>query len=263
MSLLRGSTYFDYQRRVCTEVVIPWLDKRLPLEGVQVGDFGAHQGGMVEALRESGKVSSAVGLELRKDIVDSSPFVGDGRFRLDIADLMSLEVATYQFDVVLLHDVLEHVPDPAGALRKVAAQVRPGGHIFISFPPYYSAFGGHQQLARGRARRVPFVHLLPARLFLHFASPADQEYMTAADSLSDMVSVREARLTIRGVERAFAEARLELVDSEFFLVRPEYTVRYGLAVRSAGLLGQLPTVREFAVNGAFYLVCLPASPRRP
>ena len=257
MSLLGGLTYFDYQRRICAEVVIPWLEKRIRLEGLHVGDFGAHEGGMVAALRASGTVLTAVGLELRADVVRTSPLVSDTRFRLDIADVMALEDASFRFDLILLHDVLEHMPDPDGAVRKIAAQASPGGWIFISFPPYYSAFGGHQQLARGRARNVPFVHVLPTSLFFRVADPADQEYMSAADSLADMKSVRQTRLTLRRAERAFSRAKLRVVDAEFFVVRPEHTVRYGYAVRSSGALGRVPIVREFAVNGAFYLLQVP------
>jgi len=50
--LLPGFSYFEYQRIVCREVLIPWLQERISLEGLLVGDFGAHHGGMVEALRE-------------------------------------------------------------------------------------------------------------------------------------------------------------------------------------------------------------------
>jgi SAM-dependent methyltransferase len=255
MGLVGELTYFEYQRRICAEVVIPWLEKRVPLDGLRVGDFGSHHGGMVDALRESGKVASAVGLELRDDVVTSSPFVGDERFRLEVADLMALSDHSYQFDLVLLHDVLEHLPDAQGALYKIAAQVRRGGWIFVSFPPYYSGFGGHQHLASGVARWAPFLHFLPRDVFLRAARPADNEYMTAADSLEDMVSVRQARLTIRKAERAFHHASLNVESRELFLIRPEYTVRYGLSARSAGLLAKGP-LRELSVNGAFYLLRL-------
>ena len=79
-SLLGGLAYFDYQRRICADVVIPWVERRIRLEGLDVGDFGAHEGGMVAALRDSGRVRSTVGLELRADIVRSYSFVGDSRF---------------------------------------------------------------------------------------------------------------------------------------------------------------------------------------
>ena len=251
--LLPGFSYFEYQRIVCRDVLIPWLQSRVALEGRLVGDIGAHHGGMVDALREWGHVAGAIGLELSEDVVASSPFVSDERFRLECADVLASGFCTQKFDVVLLHDVLEHIPEYDDALDAIRSSLREGGHAFVSFPPYYSAFGGHQQYARGPARFAPFVHLLPASLFYRVAEPGEQEYMTADGALEDLVSVRSTRLTLAAAERAFARARLEVVAHELFLVRPEYTVRYQLKPRGAGLLGRVPVAREL-VNGAFYLL---------
>jgi hypothetical protein len=136
----------------------------------------------------------------------------------------------------------------------VGGTLRNSGHVFVSFPPYYSAFGGHQQLARGSARRIPFVHLLPERLFFRYAQPGTSEYLTSNEALEDLQSVRRTRLTLGGAERAFAAASFEILSRELFVVRPEYRVRYGLTTRAAGVLGRLPGVRELVVNGGFYLL---------
>jgi SAM-dependent methyltransferase len=248
-----GLSYFEYQRLICRDVLIPWIGRRVPLEGIRVGDFGAHEGGMLDALRESGLVTTAVGLELSAEIVAASPFVPDGRFRLEVLDLMETD-GQYEFDLIILHDVLEHIPDGVRALRAVHDSLAPGGTAFVSFPPYYSAFGGHQQLARGTARHVPFIHFLPRRLFFRCAAPGTQEYMTAEASRQDMISVRRTKLTLTRAERAFSEAGLKVLDSELFVVRPEYKLRYGLETRGASVLGRVPGLRELVVNGAFFLV---------
>jgi len=226
----------------------------MPLTGAAVADIGAHHGGMIDYLRESGAVESAVGMELSEEVVASSPLEADERFRLEVADALDLPVDTPQFDLVLLHDVLEHIPDYERALATLRELLSESGRLFISFPPYYSGFGGHQQYARGIARALPFVHLLPARAFFRFAAPGEQEYMTAEGALDDMVSVRPTRLTLASAEAAFAHAGLAVEDRELFLVRPEYTVRYGLKARGASVLGHVPGLRELTVNGAFYLL---------
>jgi SAM-dependent methyltransferase len=252
--LLAGLSYFDYQRRVGKEAVIPWLAQRLPLEGIAVGDFGAHEGGVVDALRETGRVRSAIGFELSEEVVARSHFVPDEDFRLEVADVTALASESHAFDLILLHDVLEHVPDYERALAAVRQLLIPGGHAFISFPPYLSPFGGHQQLAHGLARVMPYVHFLPSPVFFRVARPAANEYMSAEGSREDMESVRRTRLTLAKAERAFARAKFELVDRELFLVRPEYTIRYGMKVRHASFLATVPGLRELVVNGAFYLL---------
>ena len=62
------------------------------------------------------------------------------------------------------------------------------------------------------------------------------------------------RFATRGSSSGGAAASFETVARELFLVRPEYTVRYGLRTRRAGALGRIPGARELAVNGGFYLL---------
>ena len=201
-----GMPYFEYQRLVCRDVVIPWLTTRMPLAGVRVGDFGSHHGGMLEALRQDGAAGSAIGLELNAEEVAVSPFVSDERFRLEVADVTTYDFEGRELDLVLLHDVLEHIPSYGVALDAARRALRTGGHVFVSFPPYYSGFGGHQQMAGGRVRLVPFVHFLPERVFLRVAAPAGNEYMSADGNYEDLVSVRRTKLTLGAAEKAFAQA---------------------------------------------------------
>ena len=248
-----GLDYFEYQVLVARRVVIPWLAERMALAGVRLADFGCHEGGMLEGFRAS-PVASGVGFEINEDVVRASPFVRDDRFRIEVGDLTALCSNGDTFDLILLHDVLEHVVDCDGVLAAARRRLADGGRIFVSFPPYWSAYGGHQHLASTWARATPFVHYLPERTFLRLARPADNEYMTGEDSLGDMLSVRRTKLSLRKAERAFAAAGLTQVDAELFLLRPEYSVRYGVPTTRAGVLGRVPGVRELAVNGAFYLL---------
>jgi SAM-dependent methyltransferase len=248
-----GASYYDYQYEVGSRVVVPWLRDRFRVEGRTVADFGAHGGGMLDALRTAG-AASGVGIEINRAIVEASPFRPSEGFRLEVADLTALDQEVRLYDLILLHDVLEHVPDGTAVLETAARSLAPGGRVFVSFPPYYSMVGGHQHLARGWARAVPWIHYLPERAFLRLARPADNEYMSAGDSLDDMLSVRRTRLTLGRAERAFARVGLVAADEELFLSRPEYTLRYGWPTVRAGLVGRTPVVREAFVNGAFYLL---------
>ena len=253
-----GLDYFDYQRRVAQDVLLPWLAERMTLRDACVADFGCHAGGMLEGLRTS-EVAGLVGYELNESIVRESPLRVDERVRVEIADLTKLNMDG-RFDLVLLHDVLEHVIEPGSVLSAARRALVPGGRLFVSFPPYWSAFGGHQHLAAGYARAVPYVHYLPSRWFYRLARPADNEYMSSADSLDDLVSVRCTRLSLRSAERAFSEAGFTVAARELFLLRPEYTVRYGVKTVRAGVVGTVPGVRELLVNGAFYLLATEPAP---
>src|SRR5262249_47474024 len=150
---------------------------------------------------------------------------------------------TDRFDLILIRDVLEHIPDHAGVLTKAAACLNPGGHVFISFPPYYSPFGGHQQLGSNVSRLLPYLHFLPEKLFFAAVKLEDNEYMTARDSRSDLVSVRRTRLTLQKTEADIRRAGLRLAVRDTYLLRPEFGVRYGIPTLRCNPLGALPVLR--------------------
>jgi SAM-dependent methyltransferase len=55
-------------------------------------------------------------------------------------------------DVIVMHDVLEHIEDDAGAVVKVHDQLVPGGVAVISVPAYQWLFG-HHDVELGHHRR--------------------------------------------------------------------------------------------------------------
>jgi len=66
-----------------------------------------------------------------------------------VSDICSMPVADGSFDHVLCTEVLEHVPDPIGALREMSRVMRPGGTLLLTVPfaslthmaPYYFQSG--------------------------------------------------------------------------------------------------------------------------
>jgi SAM-dependent methyltransferase len=56
--------------------------------------------------------------------LDAGPTV-----RFALGDVMALDAADGSFDVVHAHQVLQHLPDPVGALREMARVCRPGGLV--------------------------------------------------------------------------------------------------------------------------------------
>jgi SAM-dependent methyltransferase len=60
------------------------------------------------------------------------------------------------FDVVLLLDVLEHVPDDAGFLRGMVREVlSPDGHLLVSVPAWPALFTSHDSHLRHQRRYRP------------------------------------------------------------------------------------------------------------
>jgi SAM-dependent methyltransferase len=89
--------------------------------------------------------------------IDDSPAAVDVlRDRLpgsiELADVTAMPFADESFDAAVLGEVLEHVPDDAGALSEVARVLRPGGVLAVSVPANPARFGPSDRWA-GHLRR--------------------------------------------------------------------------------------------------------------
>ncbi len=51
-----------------------------------------------------------------------------------VSDILAMPLPDASFDAILCTEVLEHVPDPAGAIKECARILRPGGLLFVSAP---------------------------------------------------------------------------------------------------------------------------------
>jgi SAM-dependent methyltransferase len=91
-------------------------------------DVGCATGVMVEAAQARGW--TAVGIDVSTFAVSQCP---DG---LDVrhGDLWHASLEGGDFDVVVLDDTIEHLPDPGGALAEIHRVLRPGGLITLNTP---------------------------------------------------------------------------------------------------------------------------------
>lgn len=60
-----------------------------------------------------------------------------------------------RFDTVIMNDSMEHVGNPEAVLSEMARILKPGGRLYINFPPYNHPFGAHLSDAIG----IPWVHV--------------------------------------------------------------------------------------------------------
>jgi ubiquinone/menaquinone biosynthesis C-methylase UbiE len=116
-------------------------------------DLGCGTGVVARALAArdnfSGKI---VGVDYSEDLIDAARRLAakeeiSERVEFRVGDASSLEDEDETFDVVILHTVVSHVPDPAAAVSEAGRVVRPGGLVAIFDGDYASltfATGDHQ-----------------------------------------------------------------------------------------------------------------------
>ncbi len=251
--------YWRYQYDLARLYLQPLLREwGVEFRGRKVVDLGCAEGGVLVAFLERG--AEAVGLELSPSRARLAVLLGAERgldvqvVVGDLLDAATIESLGGPFDLVLLRDVLEHVTDKLLALQHVRRLLRPGtGHALVTFPPFYSPFGGHQQMLRSWFRLIPYWHCLPEVFFRPLAV-----FIRKTDPqphiLREMALFRRDRLSLRHFERLAQRADLRVAGRRFYLSRPSHRLRYGWPVVGADAIGRVPVIREFLVSGAFFLL---------
>ncbi|MDD4888970.1 MAG: methyltransferase domain-containing protein [Phycisphaerae bacterium] len=105
------------------------------VRGLRALDVGCAFGGLVYWLSQGG--AAAMGIDVSADAVR----FGREKLGLDLrcGTLETLDEPDGSFDLVTLVDVIEHVPDLAAALRRLARLLKPGG-LAIVHTPNFGAF---------------------------------------------------------------------------------------------------------------------------
>lgn len=96
------------------------------------------------------KIASAMGLLVIACEPDPAPFelaraAAPAECTVYNCDLEGLRQRGVRGDFVVIHDVLEHIADDAGAADVLHAVVNPGGHAIVSVPAMPSLFGRHDE----------------------------------------------------------------------------------------------------------------------
>jgi 2-polyprenyl-3-methyl-5-hydroxy-6-metoxy-1,4-benzoquinol methylase len=71
-----------------------------------------------------------------------------GRVGWLVSDIQALALAAGFFDTVISCETIEHVPDPALAVRELHRVLRPGGRLLLTTPNYLGPFGAYRAYLR-------------------------------------------------------------------------------------------------------------------
>ncbi|MBD3277320.1 MAG: methyltransferase domain-containing protein [Candidatus Aegiribacteria sp.] len=204
-----------------------------------VADLGCGQGGILQSLAQHSR-GPFIGIDFNEGSIHKAknecPAELSIDFRTgDIRLIEGLEAGT-----ILLCDVVEHMGAEI-ALDGAGRNLAPGGLVYVSFPPWRSPFGAHQQLSRNWVKNFPWIHLVLPKLTYSTS-------LKGTENSEDIHSVFRNRLTSRGFESLAEDRGWKVVYRQKYLVRPELT-RKGLKVRKAPSL-----MPEFLTTGCEYLL---------
>ena len=171
-------------------------------------DLGSGLGGYSLLFQQQG--ARVISLDLMADKIRLQ-----GDYQAVSASAQAVPLASDSVDVIFCASLIEHVPDPAEALREIRRILVPGGICYLSFPPFYSPRGGHEY--------APY-HYLGEKAALRIVGRGAEKYhpdwiqeiyqvSTTPDSFAGIYADWGLYvMTVRKARRLIAQTPLTLLD---------------------------------------------------
>ncbi len=249
---------FDQQVDNSRSDVLPFIEKTHTLgKGTTVMEMGCGEGGVMLPFAELG--CYCVGVDLNAARTDLAKiFLKD---QIDAGNMDILYKNVYDadfyekykgfFDIIILKDVIEHIPNQEKFIPYLTELLKPGGQIFFGFPPWYMPYGGHQQLAASKMGMMPYYHILPRPIYRGLL----KMYGENNHILTELMEVYDTRITIERFERILKKEGLKVLNKQHYLFNPIYRYKFGIKPRKqARIISAIPFFRNFVTTCVYYTV---------
>ena len=139
-----------FQRRIA---IVESLIRRLAVSGGKALDYGMGPAVFAKCTTVSGM--HYLGVDLSSEMVERSKLLGLPNTEYVVGDLEALNAYQGQKDLVLAIGLLDYLEDVPQGISQLAACVKPGGHLVLSFRNRYSLPGLMRDASKAILR--PFV----------------------------------------------------------------------------------------------------------
>ena len=244
--------YWDYQYKLAQNYYIPLLKKwKIQLKGKKVLDIGCGNGGFTAGLADGGAICT--GVDIKK--FDWNVHNSNLRYIIqDITERDAVEKIGREYDLIILRDVIEHIPldQKQQFLKSINRFSRGDSLALFTFPPFYSPFGLHQQtILKSFIRILPFLGWVPDPFLCSILKLFGEK----EDAIDKIREIKSSRMTIRNFKHLLNQLKFVIEYELYFHIRPSHYIRYGWKT-IISRTGKIPVINEIVNLGTVYLVKL-------
>ncbi len=251
--------YFEMTHKVTVGHIIPFIKQQFQFpSNMKVLEIGCGEAGVLKAFTDLGFYCTGIELEesrleFAREFMANELKEGKIQFlNKDIYDVVPEQDLGTKFDLIILKDVIEHIPNQEKFMPQLHRFLNPGGVVFFAFPPWQMPYGGHQQVLPGKmASKMPYYHLLPGFLY-----PLTLKIFGVNENgIKTMKEIRDTGISIERFERICKKSDFNLVQKSSYLFNPIYEYKFGIKPRKQmNFIANIPFLRNFLVMGMYYLV---------
>jgi SAM-dependent methyltransferase len=243
----------------CAQFVLPFIEQSKSIRaGMKVLEIGCGEGGVLKPFIDRG--CECVGVDLdppRIDIANQTFFsdvqAGKVIFLLkNVYDLDFVEKYKHYFDLIVLKDTIEHVPNQEGFIPHLRQFLAQDGKIFFGFPPWQMPFGGHQQVCLQKlSSKLPYYHLLPAGIYKVLLKWMGE----TPDKIRELIEIKDTGISIERFERIVRKNGFNVFEKTHFLINPIYRYKFGWEPKKQfAFISAIPYFRNFLTTCVYYLI---------
>ena len=251
--------YFNFQYWTARDYIRPFLVSSYELSSdMKVLEVGCAEAGVLKAFAEKGHECLGIELhdgriELAKEFLKEHYEAGMVAFiNRDIYDIDIDKDLGSRYDLIILKDVIEHIPNQERVIPRLKEFLKEDGKIFFGFPPWYMPFGGHQQISSSKVlRALPWFHLLPRFLYQSII-----RFFGERERIEEeLLEIKATGISIERFERIVRDSGLRVRKRQFFFTNPIYKYKFGLRVmRQPAVLSYVPFLRNFYTTAVYYII---------
>ena len=246
--------YFDELAVSSRKYFLPYLEEFFPItSSTRILEIGCGDGGNLLPFAE--RQCSVTGIDLAETrILQAREFFAESgcAAQFKAVNVFDMTPEKEKYDVILIHDVIDHIGDKKSMLQHIRQFLAPGGVVFIGFPAWQMPFGGHQQICHSKvASHWPFLHLLPRPLYRSVLKICGESEVCIAE----LLDIKSCRTTIEMFERLARKTGYSIRQRKFWFINPHYEVKFRLrpCVLSP-FIANIPYVRNYFTTSCFYIL---------
>lgn len=247
--------YFHELATTSRKYFMPYIRSFKPInKGLRVMEIGCGDGGNLLPFAQAG--CNTLGIDIAEGRINDARIFfqkNNAKGEFIANDIFKLTAPCNSFDLIICHDVIEHIDNKQRLLAILSQLLTEDGIAFLSFPAWQMPFGGHQQICHNRVvSHLPFIHLLPHPLYNILLKTADE----SKDCIDELMSIRKTRTPIELFEKSIRNTpSLAIANRTLWLINPHYETKFGLCPHLLPKwIATLPHIRNYFTTSCFYIL---------
>ena len=247
--------YFDEQALTTHNFVVPFISDLVKFDSeTTVLEIGCAEAGNLKPFLDMGCKCTGIDIscgriELAQEFYNNHP--SRQNLTLICEDIYKVS-PDKKYDVIIMRDVIEHIPNQEEFMGFVKSFLKSDGKFFLAFPPWQNPFGGHQQVCKSKIlSKLPWFHLFPNSFYTIIL----KAFGETEGTINGLLEIKDTGISIDRFERILKHENYKTEKCVFWFINPNYQTKFGLKPRKQiKIITSIPWLRNFFTTAMYYVV---------